>query len=32
MAFASGDYAPVAQLDRAAVFGTAGCRFEPCRA
>src|SRR5262245_11070086 len=24
--------APLAQLDRAAVFGTAGCRFEPCRA
>ena len=23
--------APVAQLDRAAVYGTAGCRFEPCR-
>ena len=24
-------YAPVAQLDRASVFGTEGCRFEPYR-
>ena len=24
--------APVAQLDRASVFGTEGCRFESCRA
>ncbi len=24
--------APVAQLDRVSVFGTEGCRFEPCRA
>ena len=24
--------APVAQLDRARVFGTRGCRFEPCQA
>ena len=23
--------APVAQLDRASVYGTEGCRFEPCR-
>jgi hypothetical protein len=23
--------APLAQLDRATVFGTVGCRFEPCR-
>jgi hypothetical protein len=24
-------YAPVAQLDRASVYGTEGCRFEPCQ-
>ena len=23
--------APVAQLDRASVYGTEGCRFEPCQ-
>src|SRR5438093_12759696 len=23
-------FAPIAQLDRASVFGTEGCRFEPC--
>src|SRR6516164_7601949 len=24
-------FAPVAQLDRASVYGTEGCRFEPCQ-
>ncbi len=27
-----GRYAPVAQLDRALVSGTKGCRFKSCRA
>src|SRR3954468_11071440 len=30
--YARGEHAPVAQLDRASVYGTEGHRFESCRA